>query len=144
MEIKIFRLTKDAKIPVRAHEDDVGYDLHTVTDFILPSRSFVLARTGLKVSIPKGWEIQIRPKSGLASRGITILNTPGTIDAGYRGEVLVLLHNTTVFEFEFLSGEKIAQMVIKPVYDMEFIDVEEEKMLGETDRGERGFGSTGD
>jgi len=143
MEIKIFRLTKDARIPMRAHEGDAGYDLYTVGTFTLGPKCYTWTRTGLKVSVPKGWEIQIRPKSGLAGRGVTVLNTPGTIDAGFRGEVLVLLFNATDDEFSFKCGDKIAQMVLKPVYDMEFVEVETDSLLGETDRGEGGFGSTG-
>jgi len=143
MEIKIFKTNEHAIIPVRAHEDDAGYDLHTISRFTMTPKSFVWVRTGLKVDVPKGWEIQIRPKSGLAGRGITVLNTPGTVDAGFRGEVHVLLHNVTNQRYNFLPGDKIAQMVLKPVYSIEFIEVEEESLLGETARGENGFGSTG-
>jgi len=144
MEIKIFKTNEYAIIPTRAHEDDAGYDLYTVQNFVMTPRSFVWVRTGLKVAVPKGWEIQIRPKSGLAGRGITVLNTPGTIDASFRGEVHVLLYNVTSQRYNFRPGDKIAQMVLKPVYDIEFIEVEADSLLGETDRGEGGFGSTGD
>lgn len=143
MEIKVFKINENAKIPMRAHEDDAGYDLYAVGTFTLGPRCTTWTRTGLKLAIPKGWEIQIRPKSGLAGRGITVLNTPGTVDASFRGEVLVLLYNATNDECAFKSGDKIAQMVLKPVYDIEFIEVEAEGLLGETVRGENGFGSTG-
>jgi dUTP pyrophosphatase len=107
----------------------------------LPPGERVLVPTGLAVEIPSGFEAQIRPRSGLALRhGVTLLNTPGTIDADYRGEVQVLLVNLGVNEFVVRRGDRIAQMVVTPVTRAEWREVEE---LGRTARGEGGFGHTG-
>ena len=100
-----------------------------------------LIPTGLYVEIPPGYEIQVRPRSGLAfNRGITVLNAPGTIDADYRGELGVILINTSSESQTIEPGERIAQLVISPVYQIEWVEVDE---LGETERGSGGFGSTG-
>lgn len=100
-----------------------------------------LAPTGFAMAIPPGWEAQIRPRSGLAAKyGVTCLNAPGTIDADYRGEVKVILVNHGAEEFVIRRGERIAQMVIAPVWQAAF---EEAAVLDETARGEGGFGSTG-
>jgi len=101
----------------------------------------VLIPTGLAVAIPVGYEIQIRPRSGLAAKnGITVLNTPGTIDADYRGEIKVILANLSKDTFEIAPGSRIAQMVVCPIVQAKFTEVEE---LPSTDRGLGGFGSTG-
>jgi dUTP pyrophosphatase len=101
----------------------------------------VLVPTGLIFEIPQGYEIQIRPRSGLAFKnGVTCLNTPGTIDSDYRGEIKVLLINLGLEEFEISRGMRIAQMVVAPVTQAKLLETNE---LGETDRGAGGFGSTG-
>jgi len=100
-----------------------------------------LVSTGFSLSIPKGYEIQIRPRSGLAAKkGITVLNTPGTIDSDYRGEIKVVLINLSKKKFIVKNGERIAQMVVCPI---EQVSVEEVRELSETNRGTGGFGSTG-
>ncbi len=100
-----------------------------------------LVPTGLSMALPEGWEAQVRPRSGLAAKfGVTVLNAPGTIDADYRGEVKVILVNHGAAEFVIRRGERIAQMVIAPVFQARFEDVD---ALDETARGEGGFGSTG-
>src|SRR3712207_1958747 len=100
-----------------------------------------LIHTGIKLQLPKNTEAQVRPRSGLALKhGITVLNTPGTIDEGYRGELCIILINLGTEEFKVEQGMKIAQMVIKPTLSL---DIEEVVELDETSRGEGGFGSTG-
>ena len=97
--------------------------------------------TGLAIAIPQGFEVQIRPRSGLAAKkGITVLNTPGTIDADYRGELKIILINHSKENFVIKNGERIAQMVVCPVIQAKLEEVEE---LNNTDRGSGGFGSTG-
>jgi len=144
VQVKFFRKNVGVKLPERAHESDACWDIRSNVSLRIPGRTGVTVSTGLKVALPVGWELQIRPKSGLASfSGITILNTPGTIDAGYRGEIMIIMYNTRIEPFPIKIGDKIAQMALKPVYDMKIIEVESEDFLGETPRGEGGFGSTG-
>ena len=141
MKIKFMKIHKDAVMPEKAHETDACYDLYSVKDdFVLPRDGRALVETGLIMEIPVGFEGQIRPRSGLASHeGISVLNTPGTIDSGYRGEVRVILFNVGISRL-IRKGDKIAQLSIKKVYDFEFVEVDS---LDESDRGEGGFGSTG-
>lgn len=108
---------------------------------VLKPGASALAPTGLQMALPEGWEAQVRPRSGLAAKfGVTVLNSPGTIDADYRGEVKVILINHGTDDFTIRRGERIAQMVIAPVFQARF---EEAGALDETARGEGGFGSTG-
>jgi dUTP pyrophosphatase len=139
---------------LRRHQDELplpsyqsvaaaGMDLMADTDapILLRPGERVLVPTGLAVEIPPGFEAQIRPRSGLALRhGVTLLNSPGTIDADYRGEVQVLLANLGATDFVVHRGDRIAQMVVAPVTRAEWREVEE---LGKTVRGEGGFGHTG-
>jgi len=141
MKVRIKKLREDAIIPSYAHEDDAGVDLHSCEEHILNPGERVLVKTGLSVSIPRNFEAQIRPRSGLALKhGISIVNTPGTIDSGYRGEIgiIVINHGKDVFKIE--KGKKIAQMVFKEIEQVEFEEVDE---LDSSNRGEGGFGSTG-
>ncbi|MBN2127824.1 MAG: dUTP diphosphatase [Candidatus Diapherotrites archaeon] len=141
MKLKIMKIHSDAVIPKYAHEGDAGMDLYSVEETVLNPNETKLIATGIKLAIPIGFEVQVRPKSGLAANhGITVLNTPGTIDAGYRGEVKVILINHSGKEFRIEKGSKIAQMVLKKV---EFAEIEEVTELDETKRSENGFGSTG-
>ena len=143
MSIKVLvkKICENAKMPSYAHSGDAGVDLYAVQDTVIPPQGRALVPTGLKIAIPYGYEGQVRPKSGLALKhGITVLNTPGTVDAPYRGEVGVILFNSSDKEYLAKSGEKIAQMVFCKVENAEFELAEE---LPETDRGEGGFGSTG-
>lgn len=120
-----------------------GFDIRAQTDgkIVLKPGERVLIPTGLAFSIPEGYEIQARPRSGLAiKKGISLVNTPGTIDADYRGEVKIILINHGQEEVEILDQERIAQLVLCPVLQAEFESVEE---LDQTDRGAGGFGSTG-
>lgn len=128
-------------IPVQANQDDAGYDLKSRVDVELFPGERNTIPTGICLGLPSGWEAQIRPRSGLAAKmGLTILNTPGTIDAGYRGEIGVILYNTGQEPYEIRRGDRIAQMVFKRIPNVELVQVTE---LGATNRGSGGFGSTG-
>ena len=127
--------------PAKAHADDAAFDLRSRESLILPVGKSTLVRTGVFMELPPGYEAQVRPRSGLAiKKGITVLNSPGTIDADYRGEICVILVNLSGEEFEIVDGERIAQMVIARHETVEWSVVE---VLGETERGEGGFGHTG-
>lgn len=135
------RVHADAVLPAYAHPGDAGLDLCACEAATLLPGERRLVRTGLVMELPSGTEAQLRPRSGLALKhGITLLNTPGTIDEGYRGELGVILVNLGQEPFEVVPGMRIAQMVIAPVLR---VAVEESETLGETCRGEGGFGSTG-
>lgn len=141
MKLKIYKLHELAVTPRYEHPGDAGLDLCSVTEMeILPGES-KLVPTGISIELPMGTEAQVRPRSGLALKhGITVLNTPGTIDAGYRGEVGVILINHGKNVFQVTKGMRIAQMVIKPVI---YVEVEEVNELSVSSRGSGGFGSTG-
>lgn len=140
-KIKVSRLVGSANLPKYAHEGDSGLDLFATEEQEIPSGETMLIGTGISIELPRGMEAQIRPRSGLALKhSITVLNTPGTIDAGYRGEIGVILINHGKQSFKIHKGMKIAQMVIAPVIRAE---IEEVEKLSETHRGESGFGSTG-
>jgi dUTP pyrophosphatase len=141
MILKVKRLTPDAVLPRAAHPGDAGLDLFADEAAELPPGESRLVRTGISVELPGGTEAQVRPRSGLAlKRHVTILNSPGTIDEGYRGEVGVILINHGREPFVVEKGMKIAQLVVKPVLH---VVVEEAASLSETGRGAGGFGSTG-
>lgn len=141
MKLLVEKIDKNAIIPFKAHDDDAGMDLFSIEDITLDPMERKLIHTGIKIQLPKNTEAQIRPRSGLALKhGITVLNTPGTIDEGYRGEIGIILINFSNEKFKIEKGMKIAQMVIKPILDLE---VEEVYELTETSRGEGGFGSSG-
>jgi dUTP pyrophosphatase len=141
MTVPFKRLVPEAVLPAYAHPGDAGMDLCSVESLVIPAGGRSLVRTGLKMALPAGYEAQVRPRSGLAlKRGVTVLNTPGTIDEGYRGEVGVILANFGNEDFSVEIGDRIAQMVIAPVVRAEIVEADE---LDATDRGEGGFGSTG-
>lgn len=141
IELKIKRINEEARMPEYAHEGDAGLDLFSVDDLIILPGESKLVKTGIQIELPKETEAQIRPRSGLALKNqITVLNTPGTIDEGYRGEIGVILINHGKQEFHVEKGMKIAQMVVKPVFRVNVKEIEE---LTDTSRGEGGFGSTG-
>ena len=141
MRLLVEKINEKAIIPFKAHEGDAGMDLFSIEEAILKPMERKLIHTGIKIQLPKNTEAQIRPRSGLAlNNGITILNTPGTIDEGYRGEIGIILINLGTEEFKVEESMKIAQMIIKPILSLE---VEEVVELTETTRGEGGFGSTG-
>jgi dUTP pyrophosphatase len=140
VQVKI-ALSEGAVLPGYQTEHAAGMDLRCADGFTLYPNERRLVPTGLKVAIPPGYEGQIRPRSGLALKhGISMVNTPGTIDADYRGEIGVLLINHSADVVTFNAGDRIAQFVICPVARAELIVVD---ALEETERGEGGFGSTG-
>ncbi len=140
IEINFQKLHPDAQVPSYAHIGDAGADVYSVAEVILKPQDRAAIPTGLAVEIPIGYEIQVRPKSGLALKhGITVLNSPGTVDAGYRGEIQVIVINLGTEAYTFTKGQKIAQLVLKPVIQAQYVDGE----LGSSDRGIGGFGSTG-
>lgn len=128
-------------LPVRAHATDAGADLKAAEHVVIPPQARALVHTGTSVQLPAGTVGYITPRSGLAAKhGVTVLNAPGTIDAGYTGELAVVLHNTGRHPFEVHPGDRIAQLVVQPVLLSEFTPVD--GFTG-TDRGAGGFGSTG-
>ncbi|MDF1539556.1 MAG: dUTP diphosphatase [Candidatus Thorarchaeota archaeon] len=139
--VKVKKLNPDATVPQQAKSGDAAYDLYSIDDYLLASQSRLAIHTGIAIEIPTGYEGQVRPRSGLAlKQGITVVNSPGTIDCGYRGEVVVILHNLGEGGFYIKKGMRIAQLAIRPVPEVRFELVDE---LGGSDRGEGGFGSTG-
>ena len=141
MTLRFKRIHPDAALPSYAHASDAGMDVRSVEDVTVPAKGRVLVHTGLVMLLPPMFEAQVRPRSGLALKhGITVLNTPGTIDAGYRGEVGVILANFGDSDFEVRKDDKIAQIVVAPVLQAR---IEEADEIDETDRGSGGFGSTG-
>ena len=141
MTVAFKRIHPEASLPAYAHDGDAGMDVRSVEDLTIPPGGRALVHTGLVMLLPPLYEAQVRPRSGLALRsGVTVLNTPGTIDAGYRGEVGVILANFGDAPFAVAKGDKIAQIVIAPVTRAEIAEAD---VVDETERGAGGFGSTG-
>ncbi|MEM8722476.1 MAG: dUTP diphosphatase [Cyanobacteria bacterium P01_G01_bin.39] len=141
MELKIVKLHPAAIIPQYAHPQDAGLDLFAIEETEIPPGETQLIKTGIAIALPPNTEAQIRPRSGLALKySVTVLNSPGTIDAGYRGEIGVILINHGKKSFPVIPGMKIAQMVICSFIPAKIKVVEE---LSTTSRGSSGFGSTG-
>jgi dUTP pyrophosphatase len=139
--LRVKKLTEDAMLPRYAHAGDAGADLFANARVELEPGQRALVPTGISIELPDGTEAQVRPRSGMALKhGVTVLNAPGTIDHGYRGEVGVILINHGKDRFIVEKGMKIAQMVVKPVI---YVTVEQADTLSETARGSGGFGSTG-
>jgi dUTP pyrophosphatase len=142
--VKVKKLNDDAVIPSYNYPSDSGFDLHSTESVEIPSLGRVLVPTGLSFQFEMGYELQVRPKSGLALKmGLTVLNTPGTIDQGYSGEVKVIVFNSTLSPVKIEKGMKIAQGVICPVLNGKFVKLIETEEFEEQDRGDNGFGSTG-
>lgn len=138
--VKIQKIRDDALLPEYAHPSDAGADIFAIEDVSIAPHKTEIVKTGLKVAIPAGYEIQIRPRSGLSLKTpLRIANAPGTIDSAYRGEVGVIIENTGNLTQTISKGDKIAQMVIAPVPMIVWETVD---ALDDTDRGEGGFGST--
>ncbi len=141
MKVKVKKLNPDARELEYAHKGDSGVDLYAAEEMVIKKGERRLVPTGLSIAMEEGFEAQVRPKSGLALReGITVLNTPGTIDSCYRGEVGVIVINLSEKDFEVKKGKKIAQMVFSKV---EKAEIEYAEELDETTRNDGGFGSTG-
>lgn len=140
-KLYVKKLHPDAQIPQYAHNGDSGFDLASVEDVYIYPGQQKLVKTGLAMAIPKGYEIQIRPRSGLAlKQRITLTNSPGTIDSTYRGEIGVIIWNAGESPFVIAKGDRIAQAVLAPVETADIVIVDE---LDKTDRGDGGYGHTG-
>lgn len=140
-ELKVNLIHDEAKLPYRANKGDAGLDLYSVEEKVIKAGESELIRTGIQIELPKGTEAQIRPRSGLALKhSITVLNSPGTIDEGYRGELKIILINHGKEDFTVEKHMRIAQLVIAPVLQVELVKVES---LSSSNRGEGGFGSSG-
>ena len=134
-------LAEGLPTPAYATSGAAGMDIASAVSFMLQPGARKVVPTGFMIEIPEGYELQCRPRSGLAAnRGVTVLNSPGTIDSDYRGEVLVILHNSGQLPVTISRGDRIAQLVVAPVVRMMAVLVDE---LSNTDRGAGGFGSTG-
>ncbi len=141
--VKVAKTDPHAKMPTKGSDHAAGWDLYCLEDTVVSFRSSVKLRTGLRVAIPEGFEGQVRARSSLGSKGLILPHSIGTIDADYRGELFVLM--TWIGEgksYKVKSGERIAQLVIAPIPDVQFSEVDVGE-LGDTARGEGGFGSTG-
>ena len=141
MTLRFRKVHPDAVLPSYAHPGDAGMDVRSAEALVIPPGGRALVHTGLVMVLPPGYEAQVRPRSGLAlKQGVTVLNTPGTIDEGSRGEVGVILANFGDAPFAVNVGDRVAQIVIAPVTRAEIGETDD---VGETDRGAGGFGSTG-
>ncbi len=141
MQLKIKKIHNQARLPEYAHTGDAGMDLFSVEEKSIDPGETVLIKTGIIIELPPNTEAQVRPRSGLALKNsITVLNSPGTIDEGYRGEIGVILINHGKENFKVEPQMRIAQMVIKPIIRVQIEEVEE---VTQSDRSTGGFGSTG-
>jgi dUTP pyrophosphatase len=141
MIIKIKKLSNNAVVPQYQSKGAAGFDFHTISHGSILPGGTVLIPTGLSMEIPRGYELQVRPRSGMSAKTkIRICNSPGTIDSDYRGEIKIIMENIGTTEFKYAEGERIAQGVITEVYQAEFELAEE---LNDTERGTGAFGSTG-
>jgi dUTP pyrophosphatase len=142
--LKVELIDNDAKFPEYAYPSDSGFDLFSTEEVILQPFGRALVPTGIKLSIPDEFEIQVRPKSGLAiNQGLTVLNTPGTVDSGYNGEIKVIIFNTNNISVSIPKGTKIAQAVLSPVVNGKYVNLVQVNKVNDGDRGDNGFGSTG-
>ena len=142
VDVLVSTTAPDVPLPSYAHAGDAGADITTRVDVVLAPGERATVPTGLKIALPNGYVALVHPRSGLASKsGLTIVNAPGTVDAGYRGEIAVTLLNTDpTNEIRLAKGDRIAQLVIQQVERARFVEVER---LPGSHRGEGGFGSTG-
>jgi dUTP pyrophosphatase len=142
--IQVELLNEDAKFPEYAYPSDSGFDLYSMEDLEIGPFGRALIPTGIKLSIPEEFEIQVRSKSGLAiNHGLMVLNSPGTVDSGYNGEIKVILFNTNNHKVVISKGMKIAQAVLSPVVNGKYVNLIEVDKVTDGDRGDNGFGSTG-
>ncbi len=140
--VEIQKLSDTAKLPEYAHPTDAGADVFSSEDVTIAAGETKIIKTGLKVAIPVGYEIQVRPRSGLSAKtGIRVANAPGTIDSAYRGEVGIILYNTANTPYEIKTGDKIAQLIISPVPMIRWKEVV--TISDDTERSTGGFGSSG-
>ena len=138
------KLHDDAVEPKYNYESDSGFDLHSTEEIVIPPFGRVLVSTGISLDIQDGFEVQVRSKSGLAlNQGLMCLNSPGTVDNGYTGEVKAIIFNTNQTPFTITKGMKVAQAVLCPVVNGKWVDLVNKQTINEKERGENGFGSTG-
>lgn len=143
IKVKIFRLRPEAQLPTYAHPTDAGADISAAETVTIPAGETMIVSTGLAVAIPAGYEIQIRPRSGLSYKTkLRIANAPATIDSEYRGDIGIIVTNTGDVPYVIETGMKIAQMLIAPTPMIKWVEVDSEVDLGTTNRGSGGFGST--
>ena len=143
--VKFYRETTNS-LPRYSNHGDAGMDIRSNEDTSIAGFAWGVVSTGLYVVIPYGYEGQVRSRSGLAAKkGIVVLNSPGTIDSGYRGEIKVILKNNSRWAFEIKKGDRIAQLVIKPVIEAQWVSINEDEHAAESDTEDRGggLGSTG-
>jgi dUTP pyrophosphatase len=138
IKLKIKKLHPDAKVPKFANKTDAGMDLYSIEDIIILPNHRTLVKTGLSMEFPEGYVALVWDKSGVAKNGLTKIG--GVIDAGYRGEYKIMLHNISSKSYEIKKGQKIAQILIQPIIQPQIEVVEE---LSDSERGDGGFGSTG-
>ena len=139
MKVKYTKLSGKAQLPSKATDGAAAYDLYAVENVYIPHGETAVVSTGIAMEIPEGWKGEIYSRSGLASKGIFVANSPGKIDSDYRGEIKVILHNTRREIVGIHAGDRIAQFEVNPIHTIEW----EESVLTDTDRGEGGLGSTG-
>jgi dUTP pyrophosphatase len=141
MDLEVLIIAQDGFEPIYAKPGDAGCDLRSTHQFLIGAGERMLVPTGVKLAMPDGYVGLVHPRSGLAAKhGITVLNAPGTVDAGYRGEIMVTLLNTSSEDFAIEIGDRIAQLLFQKVERARFVAVDE---LPESSRGESGFGSSG-
>lgn len=144
LSLNYFKVNKDAVTPKYNYESDSGFDLHSTEEITISGLGRALVPTGLSFDIKDGYEIQVRSKSGLAiNQGLMCLNSPGTVDNGYTGEVKAIIFNTNKEPFTITKGMKIAQAVLCPVVNGKWVDLTESNQQVNKDRNSNGFGSTG-
>jgi dUTP pyrophosphatase len=144
IDLMFSKSNTDAVTPKYAYDSDSGFDLHSTEEIWIESMDRRLVPTGIHIDIPEGYEIQVRSKSGLAlKQGLMVLNSPGTVDQGYTGEIQVIIFNTSKHRINITKGQKIAQAVLCPVVSGKWITLVEKKEINEKDRNANGFGSTG-
>jgi dUTP pyrophosphatase len=139
-KIPIKRINDNVKFPTKAHNTDAAWDIYSNETLTLHHNEIKIIKTGLIIELPKDFEAQIRCRSGMATKGISVVNSPGTIDAGYRGEIGVILRNNNERPYEINTGDRIAQMVIQQNFPFYFKVVND---VNDTTRGDGGFGSSG-
>jgi dUTP pyrophosphatase len=144
LELGYTKLHEDAVEPKYNYESDSGFDLHSTEEIVIPPFGRVLIPTGISLDINDGFEVQVRSKSGLAlNQGLMCLNSPGTVDNGYTGEVKAIIFNTNKEPFTITKGMKVAQAVLCPVVNGKWVELVQKGTIENKERGENGFGSTG-
>jgi len=144
LELGYTKLHEDAVEPKYNYESDSGFDLHSTEKIVVSAFGRVLVPTGISLDIKDGFEVQVRSKSGLAlNQGLMCLNSPGTVDNGYTGEVKVIIFNTNKDPFTITKGMKVAQAVLCPVVNGKWVNLVQKETINKKERGENGFGSTG-